>query len=189
MKRNTLLLIIGITVSCFLLIYISSNANNKKINNELVTRSEKNALDIIIDSTKNQHPLINERLRNKTIVINVWATWCGPCRMEIPELNKIVKEFKNNDIAFIGLDDEDSTEAISAMKKDKIQFDYQLLFNQKELINIINNFKVSNEKGIPVNMVIGRNGKIIHFHVGNVPAELEKMRSAIKRDGEIKVSL
>src|SRR4029077_16467908 len=43
----------------------------------------------------------------KVMVVNLWATWCGPCRMEIPELVKLHKEFHSRGVEVIGLSTED----------------------------------------------------------------------------------
>ncbi|MBI4944909.1 MAG: TlpA family protein disulfide reductase [Bacteroidetes bacterium] len=185
MNRNTIFLILAFSIGSFILIFISSRFTNSKIEAEEKERKEKKAFQEIIDSTKNEHPFINEHLKGKTIVINVWATWCGPCRKEIPELNKLVKDFKSDTIVFIALDAFDSIEEISEMKKQKIEFDYQLLFDQKHIIKLINSFAISSEQGgIPINLILNSVGKIEHYHVGNNPKELQKMRdylSSVKR--------
>lgn len=44
-----------------------------------------------------------EEFRGKYVYIDVWATWCGPCRGQIPYLEKMVEDFKDKDIAFVSL--------------------------------------------------------------------------------------
>lgn len=176
-KRNSILLILAVSIGSFILIFISSRFTNTKIETEEKVRKERNALQEIIDMPQNEHPFINETLKGKIVVINVWATWCAPCRMEIPDLNKLVKDFKSDKIVFVALDGNDSTEEIAIIQKQKIQFDYQLLFEQTKLIKKINSFAISNEQGgIPINLILNTEGKIEHYHVGNNPEELQKMR-------------
>ena len=84
MNRNTLFLISSITLGILLLLLISSRYTNNKIETAEKDRREIYVLQEIIDSTNNEHPVINKALEGKVIVLNVWATWCKPCRKEIP---------------------------------------------------------------------------------------------------------
>jgi thiol-disulfide isomerase/thioredoxin len=53
----------------------------------------------------------------KVIVINLWATWCGPCRAEVPEYEKVRKEFSGKPVEFIGLTTEDPRVATDKVKQ------------------------------------------------------------------------
>lgn len=61
-------------------------------------------------------------IKGKFILIDFWATWCGPCRKAIPELNEIHKQFKD-DLVVIGISQE-SAEKVKAMKEPKIDYFY-----------------------------------------------------------------
>ncbi|PXY40055.1 alkyl hydroperoxide reductase [Flavobacterium cheongpyeongense] len=58
--------------------------------------------------------------KGKFILIDFWATWCGPCKIAIPELNRFKKEFEN-ELVVIGISDE-SKEAINALETPKIEY-------------------------------------------------------------------
>ena len=177
MNRNTLFLISSITLGILLLLLISSRYTNNKIETAEKDRREIYVLQEIIDSTNNEHPVINKALEGKVIVLNVWATWCKPCRKEIPELNKLVNDFKRDNILFIAIDDRDSTKEVKIMKEKNIQFDYQLLFDQEDLIDLIYSFKLEHEiRALPLNMVINKNGKIEVFYIGYKPEKLQEIR-------------
>lgn len=60
--------------------------------------------------------------KGKFILIDFWATWCGPCRKAIPELNEIHKQFKD-DLVVIGISQE-SAEKVKAMKEPEIDYFY-----------------------------------------------------------------
>ena len=59
-------------------------------------------------------------LKDKFILIDFWATWCGPCRKAIPELNEFAKQFKK-DLIVIGISDE-AVEKVKQMKEPVIEY-------------------------------------------------------------------
>src|ERR1041385_5072692 len=64
----------------------------------------------------------------KVTVINLWATWCGPCRQEIPELVKLNKEFHSRGVEMIGLSTEDPGASAEKVRKfiQDFQIDYRI---------------------------------------------------------------
>ena len=60
------------------------------------------------------------KLKGKFVLIDFWATWCGPCRKAIPELNEISKQFKD-DVVVIGISDE-TADKVKAMSDPKIEY-------------------------------------------------------------------
>ena len=66
------------------------------------------------------------RRNGKILFLNVWATWCVPCREEFPDLNKLAEQYKNSDVEFIGLSvdypDEIESKIIPFLKKNPIKF-------------------------------------------------------------------
>jgi cytochrome c biogenesis protein CcmG, thiol:disulfide interchange protein DsbE len=86
------------------------------------------------------------KMKGKILVIDFWATWCGPCRKLIPEMNEWAKKFKN-DVVFIGLSDE--KEEIVAKFMETTKFGYPVaLDSQKRMSNALG------VEGIPHCMVI-----------------------------------
>jgi len=176
LKAGTLLFLTAVTIAIFIFLFILRILINKKIETSEDERSSRNAIEEIISVAEN-NAVVNENLKGKTVVINVWATWCGPCRSEIPELNKLANEFRSNDIVFIALDSEDSTKEAKIMASKQIWFEYQLLFNQGNTINKIRSFLLPDERdAIPINMVINTEGKVKIFYVGTNGEKLEEMR-------------
>lgn len=66
-----------------------------------------------------------EELNGKIVVLNFWYTSCPPCLKEIPELNKLVSEFKEKDVVFLALAIDDEKSLQSFLKENP--FDYQII--------------------------------------------------------------
>jgi cytochrome c biogenesis protein CcmG/thiol:disulfide interchange protein DsbE len=93
-------------------------------------------------------------LRGKVVLMNVWATWCGPCRQEIPELRVLHTAYKDKGLELIGvsLDAEGSDEAIRAFTKD-FKMDYAIWRDPHEVVQTT--FKMG---GVPATFLIDRQG-------------------------------
>lgn len=87
--------------------------------------------------------------KGKFVLIDFWATWCGPCRKAIPELNELHKQFRN-DLVVIGISDE-SPEKVEAMKSPVIEY-YSAIDTQATIKNQLD------VKGIPHVILIDPKG-------------------------------
>jgi thiol-disulfide isomerase/thioredoxin/outer membrane lipoprotein-sorting protein len=67
-------------------------------------------------------PVRLSEFRGKIVVLNFWATWCPPCREELPTFNKLSEQFKDKDIVFLGINDEGAGLVKSFNKKNKYTF-------------------------------------------------------------------
>src|SRR5678815_3647971 len=67
-----------------------------------------------IEMTKGK-PIKLDQLGGKVVVVNLWATWCGPCRIEIPHLVELSNEFKNKGVEVVGLttEEKDAADAVA----------------------------------------------------------------------------
>ncbi|HEX5873373.1 MAG TPA: TlpA disulfide reductase family protein [Pyrinomonadaceae bacterium] len=103
----------------------------------------------------------------KVLLVNLWATWCGPCRTETPELVKLHKEFQSRGVEMIGL----STEDPEASAKTVIDFvreyevDYQIGWAKREVAQTLMQGRTS----IPQSFVIARDGRILKRFIGFDP--------------------
>lgn len=93
-----------------------------------------------------------KELQGKTVVLNFWFTSCAPCIKEIPELNKLVEEYKNKDVVFLGIT-YNTQEHVEAFLKRRA-FNYTQLPNASEIISKYNIFY------FPTSFVIDKNGII-----------------------------
>jgi peroxiredoxin len=105
--------------------------------------------------------------KNKWLLINFWATWCEPCREEIPELNNFFHKNDNN-ITLIGI----AIDELELVKK----FNKEVPIHYTSLISDMTGVALSrtlgNEKGVlPFSVVIDPNGKIRNVFYGKVTSE------------------
>jgi thiol-disulfide isomerase/thioredoxin len=118
-------------------------------------------------------------LKGKVLVIDLWATWCGPCRSSIPELVNLQKEFGPRGFEVIGLDidpDTDTPEDVKAFA-DQYDINYKLAFAERELAA-----SIMRGGNIPQSIVVGRDGKIVEHFIGFHPVRTpEKLRAAIEK--------
>lgn len=99
-------------------------------------------------------------MHGKVVFINIWATWCGPCRDELPGLNELYLRYKNNEnVKFLFVD------ADSNLKKSQRFLDRRNY--QTPLYESVNGFPSSIYRGaVPTTMVFDREGKLIMHYEG-----------------------
>ncbi len=159
-------------------IFLFTACNSKKDETENVekkqskfivqTHKEKN-LNIEI---KNKKVFINE-LKNKVILLNFWATWCPPCKAEIPHLNNLKKKYKEQfEIIAFNLGKKDGT----LLAQDKLNIFIEEYEVQYPVVNDENTFKIANligpVKSIPTMFLVDKTGEIVQKYVGIVPEEM-----------------
>lgn len=109
--------------------------------------------------------ITDEDLEGKIIVINLWATWCGPCVNETPELNKVVQHYKNNDdIVFLAITDESTFKVERLLAK--YPFNYIQIAEEKLLKHKLHPGIV---KSIPFHIIIGKDGITKFEYTGSRP--------------------
>ena len=103
----------------------------------------------------------------KVVVINLWASWCGPCRREVPEYEKVRKAYAGRDVEFIGLTTEDprtSSDRVKQFLRD-ISFSFRLGWADRETARTLMNGK----NAIPQTLVIDADGRIVSHWSGYSP--------------------
>jgi cytochrome c biogenesis protein CcmG/thiol:disulfide interchange protein DsbE len=122
----------------------------------------------------------------KVLLVNLWATWCGPCRMETPELVKLHKEFQSRGVEMIGLSTEDpdaSAESVSDFIR-QYNVDYQIGWATREVAQTLMQGRTS----IPQSFVIARDGRIVRRFIGFrpdlTPVQIKQaLEEALKENG------
>ncbi|HKV54577.1 MAG TPA: TlpA disulfide reductase family protein [Candidatus Binataceae bacterium] len=115
-------------------------------------------------------------LRGKVVFLNVWATWCGPCREEMPSIEKLYDEFqKDQDFVVLAVSqDTDGSKAVTPyVEKKGLKFTV-LLDPQNEV------GEMYGVDGIPETFIIGRDGRIVAHHVGPYDWSNADIRDALQ---------
>lgn len=122
--------------------------------------------------------------KDKTVVLDLWATWCGPCRAEIPHLVEINSEYANKNVVVVGLTTEDpnsASEAVADFAKE-FNINYKLGWARGDVAQALMNGRPS----IPQTFVIAPGGKIIMKFMGYSDQVPDRIRTAIKTANEAK---
>ncbi len=149
-------------VALLLLAVFSLQAKQLVLTNNLTTISPvrkapslklKNLDDEIVDL---------KSLKGKVILVNFWATWCPPCRAEIPSLYRMYKQLKDKNVVVLGVDiGEDTGTVFSYINNLEPSPDYPILFDTD--MSAMRRWGV---RGIPTTFIINKKGKIVYKAIG-----------------------
>lgn len=98
--------------------------------------------------------------KGKPLILDIWATWCGPCRMEILHLNELSKQYKKDGLTIVGLTIEDPFEdsrVVQAFYK-KYKMNYRVAYAPDELLEFMGFRK---QPTIPQTFVFNRQGRAL----------------------------
>jgi len=114
--------------------------------------------------------------KGKYVYIDVWATWCGPCIMEIPHLEELEEEYKDKNIVFISVSIDNTRDPWKKMVHEKEMKGVQLFAEGAWKSSIVKDYNI---RGIPRFILIDREGKIIDVKAprpsGNIKEVLEEL--------------
>ena len=125
------------------------------VNSQLSAAAEKNSPAPEFNlPTQNSETVSLTSLKGKTVLVNFWASWCKPCRKEIPELVNIFKKYKDQGFEIVGINiDKEKQNATRFMKEFNIN--YTVAFDPQ--MNVINRYEAV---GMPSSFIVDKNGMI-----------------------------
>jgi peroxiredoxin len=137
------------------------------------------APDFALKSRGGANLRLSEELGN-VVMVNFWATWCGPCRQEMPLLDEIYDRYRDAGFQLLGVNiDDDANKA--ARMADDMGVGFPLLFDQEKEVS-----RLYDVSAMPVTVLIDRDGTVRHVHHGYRPgyedAYIEQVRALLRED-------
>jgi thiol-disulfide isomerase/thioredoxin len=128
-------------------------------------------------------------MENEILVINLWATWCGPCIQEIPELNGLVEKYQDQGIRFLAFTDE-SKAVFEKFQKRRPSFDfrYEKSFENVEALTAL--MKLDKEyqgRAIPLHILVKKDGSVEEAFVGGSKYNIQRIERFIKKEFKRKI--
>jgi len=156
MKKHVLIILLGIILVVSIAILITPSYLGEDLGNELAKRDEIDTAFTLTNLSEEKVSLSD--FKGKKVFLNFWATWCPPCKSEMPYVNEIYKEA--HDIEII---------TISSNESKKTVQEYVENNNYEFLVLLDYNGKIArqyNAHAIPTSILIDEEGNIIDTHVG-----------------------
>jgi len=104
--------------------------------------------------------------RGEKVMLNFWATWCPPCRAEMPDMEKF---YNNEDVKILAVNLTNTEESPDAVKKFKKEFELSFPILMDEKLAVANKYQI---QPIPTSYMIDSNGKIQHIALGAMNYEM-----------------
>lgn len=118
-----------------------------------------NAPDFTLRTTAGANLRLQEQ-RGQVVMVNFWATWCGPCKIEMPHLNRIYEKYRASGFQLLGVNiDDDPRNAVATASKLGVSFPV-LLDGDKRVS------KLYDLSTMPTTLIIDRDGRLRHLHRG-----------------------
>lgn len=105
-------------------------------------------------------------LRGKMVIVTFWATWCSPCQAEIPELNNVYLDLKDQGIEILAIDVRESPDVVNEFVQ-AMGMNYPVLLDSRGYLAY-----AYGVRGIPTSFFIDRQGVLREMRVGGVTAEM-----------------
>ena len=134
---------------------------------------DRPAPDFALKSSTGENLRLSE-YRGDVVMINFWATWCGPCRQEMPLLDDLYNRYQRVGFNLLGVNiDDDSNKAMAMIRELGVNF--PVLFDNRKEVS-----KMYNVDAMPVTVILDREGTVRFVHQGYKPGYEEKYLNEVR---------
>ena len=131
------------------------------------------APDFVLKSSGGANLRLSE-YRGDVVMINFWATWCGPCRQEMPLLDDLYARYSRVGFNLLGVNIDDDTHRAMQMI-DELGVNFPVLFDDSKEVS-----RLYQVDAMPVTVLVDREGTVRHVHHGYKPGYEEKYLTEIR---------
>ncbi|HEY5648578.1 MAG TPA: TlpA disulfide reductase family protein [Nitrospiria bacterium] len=115
-------------------------------------------------------------LKGKVVFLNFWATWCGPCKAEMPSMEALYQDFKNKDFEILAVSSDIDGERSVRPFVESLELSYPILLDP--------DYRVDNKylvRSVPTSFLIDKQGVITHRIIGSLNWNTPESRALIKK--------
>jgi peroxiredoxin len=125
-----------------------------------------------------------DQLRGKVVFLNIWATWCGPCREEMPSMETLYDELRTNrDFVMLAVSQDTKGRIVVAPYVEKNGYHFKVLLDPENKVG-----EAYDVSGVPETFIIDRGGRIVAHHMGAFDWSRPDVKDALRQLLESKPS-
>jgi peroxiredoxin len=146
--------------ACLLALTACSGSHTVRADSVKAPQERKTAPDFALKDINGKTVRLSD-FRGKTVMIDFWATWCGPCRMEIPWFVDFERKYKDKGFAVIGVAMDDEGWKVVKPFVDEMKMNYRVVIGNDMTADLYGGIEA-----LPTTVIVDRDGKIASVHVG-----------------------
>ena len=164
--RNGLMKIKNLTLGLLVTVFAATSLASSGLEGQA-------APDFALKSSTGENLRLSE-YRGDVVMINFWATWCGPCRQEMPLLDELYTRYERVGFNLLGVNiDDDSRRAMQMIEELGVNF--PVLFDARKEVS-----KLYEVEAMPVTVLVDREGNVRYVHHGYKPGYEEKYLDQVR---------
>ena len=164
--RNGLVKIKNLTLGLLVTVFAATSLASSGLEGQT-------APDFALKSSTGENLRLSE-YRGDVVMINFWATWCGPCRQEMPLLDELYSRYERVGFNLLGVNiDDDSRRAMQMIEELGVSF--PVLFDARKEVS-----KLYEVEAMPVTVLVDREGNVRYVHHGYKPGYEEKYLDQVR---------
>jgi Peroxiredoxin len=174
MKKNAIIWITAL-ILLVVAVYVTTNygKNKAQSNPDLSDNNvEEKAIDFTLKDLDGNKVSLSD-FKGKNVYINFFATWCPPCKGEMPDIENVYKEFKDKDLVVLAVDLGEQTETVKNFIESN-KYSFKVLLDSDT--SVAEKYNIS---AIPVSLFIDKNGNIKAKRVGAITED--EMKANIEK--------